>query len=35
LMRAHQRLRTLLEARATAAPSYGEQHYADGPQPIS
>jgi RNA polymerase sigma-70 factor (ECF subfamily) len=33
LMRAHRRLRALLELRATAAPAYGEQRYADGPQP--
>lgn len=33
LMRAHRRLRTLLEAPATGAPSFGEQHYAEGPQP--
>jgi RNA polymerase sigma-70 factor (ECF subfamily) len=31
LMRAHRRLRALLESRATIAPSYGEQRYADGP----
>jgi len=30
LMRAHRRLRALLESRATVAP-YGEQRYADGP----
>jgi RNA polymerase sigma-70 factor (ECF subfamily) len=34
LMRAHRRLRALLESRAGAAPSPGEQRYADGPQPI-
>lgn len=33
LMRAHRRLRTLLEPREKAAPLYGEQRYADGPQP--
>jgi RNA polymerase sigma-70 factor (ECF subfamily) len=33
LMQAHRRLRALLESRANAAPSYGEQRYADGPQP--
>ena len=33
LMRAHRRLRALLEARVTAAPPYGEQRYADDPQP--
>jgi RNA polymerase sigma factor (sigma-70 family) len=33
LMRAHRRLRGLLESRENAAPAYGEQRYADGPQP--
>jgi RNA polymerase sigma factor (sigma-70 family) len=33
LMRAHRRLRAMLESRETAAPSYGEQRYADDPQP--
>jgi RNA polymerase sigma-70 factor (ECF subfamily) len=33
LMRAHRRLRALLESRAIAAPSSGEQRYADDPQP--
>jgi len=32
LMRAHRRLRALLESHATAASSFGEQRYADGPQ---
>lgn len=32
LMRAHRRLRALLESRASAAPAYGD-HYANGPQP--
>jgi len=35
LMRAHRRLRAMLESRAKGAPSYGEQRYADGPQPTS
>jgi RNA polymerase sigma-70 factor (ECF subfamily) len=30
LMRAHRRLRALLESPATVAPSYGDQRYADG-----
>jgi RNA polymerase sigma-70 factor (ECF subfamily) len=34
LMRAHRRLRTLLLSSATAAPVYGEQRYADDPQPV-
>ncbi len=34
LMRAHRRLRALLESHATDASSFGEQRYADGPQPI-
>lgn len=33
LMRAHRRLRALLESRANAAAAYGEQRYANGPQP--
>jgi RNA polymerase sigma factor (sigma-70 family) len=33
LMRARRRLRALLESRADAAPAYGEQRYADDPQP--
>ncbi len=32
LMRAHRRLRALLESRAPTAPSFGEHRYADGPQ---
>ncbi len=33
LMRAHRRLRAMLESGANLAPSYGEHRYADGPQP--
>jgi RNA polymerase sigma-70 factor (ECF subfamily) len=33
LMRAHRRLRDLLESPATVAPHYGEKRYADGTQP--
>jgi len=34
LMRAHRRLRAMLESGAAVAPSFGEQRYADGPQTI-